>query len=195
MSEIVADLFVEDRAHEALLGALLRRLAREAEKPVIVRPRTARGGHGRVLEELGLCQKAIHAQGGLPDLLIVCIDSNCRPRASAHAEIEKRLDAGMRDRSVVACPDPHVERWYIADPDSFYAVVGVRPAFGRRKCDRRRYKAILAKAIRDAGHPPTLGGAEFATELADAMDLYRAGKNEKSLGRFVDDTRQRIRAF
>ncbi len=83
----------------------------------------------------------------------------------------------------------------MADPDSFHQVVGTRPTPGRKTCERGRYKAMLAKAVHDAGHPSTLGGVEFAAELADAMDLYRAGRNEKSLGRFLDDARHGIRAL
>jgi hypothetical protein len=195
MSEIVADLFVEDRGHEALLTGLLRRLGADAGKPVVVRARSARGGPGRAFSELELYLKAIRVQSSLPDLLVVCIDSNCQPVMKKRSAIARRLGTFIRDRSVIACPDPHVERWYMADPDSFRRVVGVRPTPGKKKCERGRYKAMLAKAVRDAGHPPTLGGIEFAAELAEAMDLYRAGKNEKSLGRFLADTRQRLQAL
>ena len=77
----------------------------------------------------------------------------------------------------------------MADPDSFRKVVGVRPQPGKRKCERELYKAMLSKAISQGGHPPTLGGIEFAREIVDAMDLYRAGKSEASLRHFVDDAR------
>ena len=49
------------------------------------------------------------------------------------------------------------------------------------------------KAVREAGHPPTLGGLEFAQELVGAMDLYRASKNDHSLGAFVNDLRGKLR--
>lgn len=195
MSEIVADLFVEDRGHEALLTALLQRLAREEDKNIFVRARSARGGHGRAVSELELYQKTVLVQGALPGLVVVCIDSNCTTASRARSEIAMQIDSHIRDRYVIACPDPHVERWYMADPDSFHQVVGTRPNPGKKKCERGRYKAMLAKAVRDAGHPSTLGGVEFAIELADAMDLYRAGKNESSLGRFLTEARQRIRSL
>ena len=44
--------------------------------------------------------------------------------------------------------------------------------------------------MRSGGHPPTLGGIEFAAELVGEMDLYRAGENEPSLQHFIDDFRQ-----
>lgn len=39
----------------------------------------------------------------------------------------------------------------------------------------------------DAGYPPTLGGIEFAREIVQAMDLYRAKKTDRSLKHFIDD--------
>ncbi|HLG15960.1 MAG TPA: hypothetical protein VJH03_15860 [Blastocatellia bacterium] len=123
----------------------------------------------------------------LPDLLIVAIDANCRSFSAATREITDRLDAPFRDRVVLACPDPHIERWYLADATSFRQVVGIGPTVGRKKCQRDLYKTLLASAIVKAGHPPTLGGIEFASELVEAMDLYRAGKFERSLKHFVDD--------
>jgi hypothetical protein len=51
----------------------------------------------------------------------------------------------------------------------------------------------LAEAVRDAGHPTTLGGIEFAAELINGMDLYRAGRNDHSLRAFLDDLRKGLR--
>jgi hypothetical protein len=42
-SPLTVDLFVEDRAHEEFLKAMLRRIATEQERSVIVRVRSARG--------------------------------------------------------------------------------------------------------------------------------------------------------
>jgi hypothetical protein len=93
----------------------------------------------------------------------------------------------------VACPDPHFERWYLADPDSFKAVVGRSPMLGKKKCARNHYKDALARAVRQAGHPPTLGGIEFARELVARMNLYHAGRNDRSLKAFLEDLRGRLR--
>lgn len=46
-----AELFVEDRAHEALLVPLLKRLAREEHTRLSIQVRSARGGHPRALQE------------------------------------------------------------------------------------------------------------------------------------------------
>lgn len=126
--------------------------------------------------------------------MIAGIDGNCLRFARAKKAIESGTHQPFSNRLVVACPDPHVERWYLADPDSFKDVVGHRPTVAKKKCLRDYYKAALASVVRKAGHPAMLGGIEFAQELVERMDLYRAGKNDRSLKVFVDDLRARLRA-
>lgn len=194
MSKVTIDLFAEDRAHEEFLRALTRRIAREEQAEVTLRVRSARGGHGRALEEFALYQRAVD-RGAMerPDILVVAIDSNCRKLSQARGAIRARTDAANQDRTVIACPDPHVERWYMADPDSFHSVVGHLPALGKKKCERGWYKNLLAHAVRSGGHVSTLGGVEFAQDLVEAMDLYRAGKTDPALRAFVTDARASIR--
>jgi hypothetical protein len=197
-SSITTDLFVEDRAHEEFLKAALTRLARQEGRTLDLRVRSARGGHGRALREFVLYQQSvmrISPMGGLPDLLCVAIDANCQRFGQARQQVHEKLETPFRERAIVACPDPHIERWYLADPDSFAEVVGVQPKVGRRKCERDRYKAILSKAIMEAGHPPTLGGIEFAREIVEGMDFYRAGKAERSLKHFLEEATARLRTF
>ncbi len=193
---VVVDLFVEDRAHEEFLKPLMVRIAREEGVAVAVRIRSARGGHGRAVEEFRLYQMLVERGASAapsPDLVIVGIDGNCTTLAKKREEIRSAASTPFSDRLVVACPDPHVERWYLADPDSFHAVVGHRPTLGKKKCTRDHYKDALAKAVRQAGHPATLGGIEFAREIVERVEWYRAGKNDKSLKTFIDDLRGSLR--
>lgn len=186
---LVVDLFAEDYAHEAFLSAMIKRIALAEDRTVALHTRWARGGHGHTLTELALYQRMVQkGQAGieLPDMLVVAIDANCQTVNKARKTVEAKIESPFKDRTVVACPDPHVERWFLADPTSFTQVVGVRPNVGKRKCQRDIYKRILTKAILDAGHPVGLGGAEFAEEIVNEMDLYRAGRGEKSLKLFVD---------
>jgi hypothetical protein len=187
---LTVDLFAEDRAHEQFLRAMLNRIAVEQERNLTVRVRSARGGHPRVLAELALYQTSVLKAPenlSMPDLVCVAIDANCKRWSRARRDIEKTIRSQFAHRAIIACPDPHIERWYLADPESFAQVVGVRPRVGTRKCERDRYKSILSKAIVDAGHPATLGGIEFAQELVAAMDVFRAGKAEASLKHFLDE--------
>lgn len=196
ISRIRVDLFVEDRAHEEFLKPLLARIAKEENVGVDVRVRSARGGHGRAMAEFQLYQDLIEktaAVWGHPDLMVVAIDGNCSTFTEKRKEIHDAAKPAFSRQLIAACPDPHVERWFVADPDSFHAVVGCRPAVGEKKCVRDYYKKVLSDAVRKAGYPVTLGGIEFAAELVAAMDLYKAGKNDHSFGAFVDDLRGKLR--
>jgi hypothetical protein len=194
MSKTAIDLFAEDRAHEELLKALIGRLSGEEGLDIVIRTRASRGGHGRALAGFELNQAAVE-QGfpPLPDLLVVAVDANCQRYQEAQRELQGRLRPELRGRTALACPDPHVERWFMADPESFATVVGVEPPRERRKCQRDRYKRLLVDAIRNGGHVPILGGIEFARDLVLAMDLYRACRNEPSLRSFVDGARAVLR--
>lgn len=193
MTDIILDLFAEDRAHQAFLEAILRRIADEEGKSVRIRVRSARGGHGKVLRELKIFQRTLTLKGELPDILVVAIDGNCKGLNEARKEISEQLAEPWRDRSVLACPDPHIERWFLLDAVHFAARVGVPPKLPKRKCGRDIYKSALANAVIVAGHPPTLGGIEFAEELALGMDFFRAGKADRSFQLFVEDAIARIR--
>ncbi len=130
-----------------------------------------------------------------PDLVVVIIDGNCSTSRQKRAEIQQATRPRLLNRLVAGCPNPHVERWFLADPDSFHKVVGYRPAVGREKCERQHYKRLLADAIRKGNQPATLGGLEFAAELVEAMNLYRAGRRDSSLRAFVGDLRRRLRGI
>lgn len=193
---VTVDIFVEDRAHEAFLVPMLQRIAREENVEVSVRVRSARGGHPRAVAELRLYQDLARkgtAVATAPDLVVAGIDGNCLTFAKARKVIEDATHQAFSGRLIAACPDPHIERWFLADPDSFKAVVGHRPTLGRKKCVRDHYKQLLAKAVQQGGHPPTLGGVEFAAELVQEMNLYRAGRNDRSLKALIDDLRSGMR--
>ena len=186
-SALRIDLFAEDYAHQLLLAAVIERVARDEGREVRIGNRRALGGHGRVFEELRLYQRALAKRDReLPDLLVVGVDANCSSYAHTRDRVLDEVGADLRDRTVPACPDPHVERWFLADLPSFHAVVGVTPALQQGKCERDYYKQVLAQAVVGAGHPPMLGGLEFASDVA-AMDLYRAGRTDASLRHFVKD--------
>ena len=197
MSEpLLVEFFVEDDAHRQLLVPLVERVGREQELALRCQVRNARGGHAGAMgsfERYQLLREKGVGGTMIPAILVVAIDGNC----SSFTETTRNIRRATRDRFVhmlvTACPDPHIERWYLADPQSFQAVVGTRPSVTRRKCARGHYKEMLAAAVSGAGHPPTLGGVEFGRELADAMDLFRAGKNDSSFKAFVGDMRKRLR--
>ena len=191
---VTVDVFAEDQAHEAWLRPAIIRMAREISVRVQVQVRSARGGHGRVTQELELYQRAITSRltVSMPDLVVVAIDSNCTPFADVQKDIRKSLRPEIGDSAVLATPEPHIERWFLADLQAFHQVVGTTPSVPSRRCERGFYKQILSRAVTNAGHPSTLGGIEFAEELVEAFDFYRAGRTVPSLRRFLQDLRTQL---
>lgn len=199
MSErgLLIDLFAEDRAHEGLIGPIVERLAEMEGRHARVRVISAQGGHGRAIDEFRLYQRQrLKAPPSEPAALVVAaIDTNCGSHTAMVNEIVAATADEFRALCVPACPDPHIERWFLADEHAFHEVIGPMPAVPRSKCDRDFCKRLLAQAVIDAGHPPTLGGLEFAREIAQAMDLYQAGRSERSLKLFLDDLRVGLRGL
>ena len=195
-NQVIVDLFVEDRAHESFLEPLLMRIAQEHDIEMEIRVRSAIGGHARAIAEFKLYQSIVtksRLSSESADIVVVAIDGNCSTFAVARRHIQDATVPMLRDRLVIACPDPHIERWYVADPDSFETIVGHRPRVGDKKCARGHYKQILTTTIRQAGHLVTLGGVEYAPELVEKMNLYRAGRNDSSLNAFLRDLRAGLR--
>ena len=72
-------LFGEDRAHQLIVGALLRRLAEEHRVEISLVWRQAYGGHGRMKRELNDYLRALRQQQEpLPDLIVAATDANCK---------------------------------------------------------------------------------------------------------------------
>ena len=192
------DLFVEDRAHEEFLRPLLRRIVVDEGFEPSLQFRNVRGGAARAMQQFRAYQQLL--EGGLlsgrhPDLLVVAMDGNCTTFPVKRDEIKRETKESVRHMLVSACPNPHIERWFLADPDSFYQVVGYRPDVVAEKCERNYYKEALRTAIQQGGHVPTLGGVEFASDLVARMDLYRAGKTDASFKAFLDDLRNGLKSL
>lgn len=188
-------LYCEDRGHEDFARALVHRLADEEDLTVQVETRSGRGGHGRALGEFKKWQRAI-ARGmltGIPDLLVIVIDGNCDGWNAARQTVQRAVDGNVFPASVVGCPDPHVERWCIADPTAFQAVVEGPPLPDPGKCERALYKNLLRDSIRAAGQPIITSEMEYAPDIVAAMDLFRAGRAQPSLGHFIEALRATLR--
>lgn len=191
-------LFAEDAAHRSFLEPMLHRVAAEESASVRISIISAMGGHPRAMKEFeswhtNWTERRTAATEA--DIVVVAIDGNCSTFRETRERIRSAASAEIRDRVVAACPDPHIERWFMADPASFARIVGASPVLGPEKCEREHYKTILSRAISDAGSSLRLDldGAELAPDLAGDMSLYRAGKNSPSLGAFVRDLRNLLR--
>lgn len=191
-------LFAEDAAHRAFLEPMLRRVAAEESLSVRIAVISALGGHPRAMREFGSWHTnwtERRTSATEADIVVVAIDGNCSTFRETRERIRNAASAEVRDRVAAACPDPHIERWFMADPASFARVVGASPVLGPEKCEREHYKTILSRAVSGAGSSLRLDldGAELAPDLAGDMSLYRAGKNCPSLGAFVRDLRNLLK--
>lgn len=189
MPKLVA-AFVEDFAHRQVIGALIGRVAGQLGIEVEVDWRNARRGHGQVVRELREYLRDISKQGNLPDLVMIGTDANCK----GLVERSKQMPTDMSPvPTVLAVPDPHIERWLMLDGAAFKAALGQGCQAPDQKCSRDRYKETLIRAIVNAGVTPNLGGIEFAEDIVSAMNLKRAAKADPSLRRFLDDLRRALR--
>lgn len=164
-------LFVEDEAHEKFIRALVQRLADESDTEVRIAGRSVRGGHGKVITEFQKYLRHIHREReGLPDLLIVATDANCKGYPERRKEIDAK-NKNFKDITVCAIPDPHIERWLLIDSSAFKKVLGKGCKAPDQKCSRDRYKKLLLESIQHAGITPLVKGIEHAREIVNAMDL------------------------
>ena len=182
-------LFVEDSGHEEFITGWIERFSRETRVDVETRPYSVRGGHGRAIQELGHFVKDVReARKEWPDLLVVAIDANCQGVAPRRKEIERAI-GDLSFQVVLAVPDPHIERWLLLDSSAFKAVLGRGCEAPDFKCDRDRYKKLLAQAVSMAGITPLIGGLEHARDIVDSMDFTRMTRKEgdKVLGQFLQE--------
>ncbi len=108
-----------------------------------------------------------------------------------HREVAEVLDATVFPRYVVGAPDPYIERWLLADPLSFAEHFGEQPVLGTPR-GRDGWKKRLVDALEGAGEIVTQGGAEFAEEIINVMDFYRAGREVPTIKAFAADLRSEL---
>ncbi len=194
----IVTYFVEDIAQETFVKAVVERMAREIGIIATADVRSATRG-GRPLAELKAFLRDERRRSiSTTDLLVIAIDGNCKGYSAKRKEIVGIIDQiGYIKRYVCAIPDPHVERWYLCDGEAVRTALSasVQPTVPLMKCERDLYKKLLRKVIEEAEIAVILGGSEHGEAIVRAMDLYRTGKNEPSLGSFLDDLHSALYAL
>lgn len=199
--DITIGYFLEDRAHEVLLRAMVSRIAGEEgyhPEELIHDVRSAHGGQGIARLKAFLEQCAGGAEVPF-DLLVAAIDGNCHgynKRAQQLKNLVARAGYPAPDRVVLAVPDPHIERWYMLDENAFKRGVNAAhgPAVPPYKYRKDWYKKALSDAVRDAGVPSLLGGVEYGERIVAGMaDWYHGGQRDAGFKHFVDDLRSGLR--
>lgn len=186
------DLFCEDSAHESCARAIVARIGRELQVDLNLRVASARFGIPRLRRELQAFQLMVRRASGAPDLLVVLVDANNIGPAERSREVEDAIDSSVFSRYVIGTPDPYVERWLLADPESFAERFDRQPPLGTPE-GRDGWKNQLVNTLEEAGEIVTQGGAEFAEEIISAMDFYRAGKVVPTIQAFADSVRSELK--
>jgi hypothetical protein len=186
------ELFCEDSTHESCGRAVINRIARELDVDVNIHLGSARFGIPRLKSELKDFQSLIRRGSGAPDLLVVIADGNDDGPNERKREVADVIDSAVFSRYVVGAPDPYVERWLLADPVSFAHQFGHQPELGTPN-GRDGWKQRLVESLEAAGEIVTQGGAEFAEEIINVMDFYRAGQAAPTIQAFVDDVRSALK--
>jgi hypothetical protein len=83
-------LFCEDSGHEAVIKAILLKLATKGMVKII--PLSTHGGKGRALYELGKYFEDIErGRAFTPDAIVVAIDANCIGYSNKRKEIDDKV--------------------------------------------------------------------------------------------------------
>ena len=194
MDKIHICFFLEDRAQEGFIIALVKRIASEEGIPpqrLHSDVRSARYG-SKVTKEFKIFVKQCNQQIQDYDILIVAIDGNCM---GYHERIEKlkaftsKFENILQDRILYAIPDPHIERWYLIDQRAFKLAVGTSglPDIPQSKCKKDFYKNILKNAVSEIGS--TLGGVEYGEEIVAELDLAQLEQKNAGFRYFVGNLR------
>lgn len=183
-------LFCEDSFHEKFVGAMLARFRQEQRISVNARFLSSRGGLPRIhIEFKDFLRDLSRENASVPDAIIVVVDANCK----GYNERKKAMQGVVANYSAFeqlisfAIPDPHIERWMLADPQAFRTVFGRGCTVPAVKCAKDEYKRLLREEIRQSGIEAPLGGEEYAEDIVQAMDLAHVEGNEPSLGLFLRD--------
>jgi len=191
VDDICIAYFLEDIGQELFITALVERIAKDAG---VQRVRSqvlnaTRGGGAALAALKRFLHDAVREQRHPYRLLVVAIDGNCkgyRERRRSICSIVER--SGYQGEVICAIPDPHIERWYLADPEALRQVLGCKvdfevPAY---KCERDRYKQILRQVIQKTGVIPPLGGIEYGDDIAHALNFYHVCKTDQAFKHFMD---------
>jgi hypothetical protein len=189
-------LFCEDSFHEKFVGALLTRFGIDYGISVSSTVLSAQGGLPRMHNEFKMFLRDLSRQRqALPDSIIVVADANCQGHNGRKELMDGVLATYPQFEQLVsyAIPDPHIERWMLADPIAFRDVFGRGCTLPAVKCSKNEYKNLLRNEIRNSGIEAPLGGEEYAEDIVGAMTLNQV--DEPSLGLFLRSLRAQFNAW
>jgi hypothetical protein len=190
--------FLEDRAQEGFIKALVNRIVQDLPLPAeSLRHdiRSARGGSTVIPEFEKFMKDSIRLSPSDISLLVISIDGNCKGYNNRVRQLKKYINEThpLIDKIAFAIPDPHIERWYILDQRAFKNGVGVdsAPQMPPYKCDKEYYKNLLRQALIDCGINSLFGGSEYAENIVKSIEsLESLLHQDNSFKNFVEDVKR-----
>jgi len=197
MIRINIAFFFEDIGHENFVQGLVKRLLREKAQgkiEVYGDNLSSRGGSIIRTNFIEFMKSSSEGRAGQYDLVLVVHDANCHTVPKVKNEfisIARRFNYPNED-IVFAIPDPYIERWYLADPKGFAKgikgkKVPALPGYFHDKSQRHYYKDRLVEALRANLIGSSIGGAEFGFDIAQEIDIKKAGKVDPNFAKFIAD--------
>jgi len=189
--QILVHIFFEDRCQERFITEIVKRIGKDIGLSIEIRSiSVSKPGHGKGETYKDIKNQFLLIRKGniflKPDVMVISVDTNCEGYSETYKNAMENIDKQVVNHIIIACPYPHIEKWYLLDLECFNRIVGVTPIVPKEKCEKDFYKNVLKKAIRDGGYPYGVNPEDFAEDIAQAMDLYNAGKKDNSFKLFID---------
>lgn len=198
MDKIRILYFLEDRAQEGFIKAIVKRIAQdelESESNLSHEIRSGRGG-SRVINNF---KRFLRDYSELEEsdiaFLVVAVDGNCHGYRNRIQQLENciRSDHPFKNRVVYAVPDPHIERWYIMDQRAVKDGIGLirAPELPPYKCRKGHYKQVLNRALRESNINSLFGGEEYAEQIVDSIqNLNTVIRQNAGFEYFIEELRK-----
>ena len=193
--EIYVLYFLEDRAHENFITALVERIAQEMGVSVKHDVRSAVGGN-KVIGELKKFIGDFTNNSQNADIFIIARDSDCKNYSERVEEIKRifeNVNPELLEKAVFCIPDPHIERWYMEDFEALRKVLNKNISIDKPKydCEKNYYKNKLRNIFREVGS--VIGGVEYGDEIVSEIDIYLLEKANANFGKFVRDLKSLLK--
>ena len=192
MVDVSVGLYLEDLAQEKLISTLVQRVSDDVGIQVRIDVMCSTGGIPRMRRELRSFLNQYANMGVAPfDILVIVEDTDCRGESVVKRDLNEVVErSGYFGATIIASPAPHIECWYLADPVALQRITQSPQlsSIPTGDCEKDLYKHQLAEQFSGS----LMDGLEYAEDIVSAMDMFQAGRNVRSLGRFLQELRSAL---
>ncbi len=184
--------FLEDRAHEEFITRFVARIAKDKFSVDINNKVLSGRGGSRFINELKEFIKDYDNSSGLPDIIIVVHDSDCKSRTECQSYQSKikeldnlyRNHRAMKDISVFCIPCPYIERWLVEDINVIREITGLDIPQVPFRCEKGYYKGKLKEFFREFD---VYTGLEYAGDIVEKLNIRVLCRGDSNFQHFLTD--------